>query len=205
VRKIAEQSEGVHVLFAGRARNYSERATSCGHPICNNSTTFCWPERWPSLCARGRGNGCDSERQHGHLARSVMKPWLQYVIAFLVFCHGFVYVRIGSMLPTPVKGWTGHSQLLGDAISHVQLMKLIVSLHVIAGIAFLGCAIGIGVPYLLPGWWRPLALAGGLLGIVAFVVFWDGQTKLLFDEGGLGALISLMILVGAMAFPTAFE
>jgi hypothetical protein len=38
VRKIAEQSERVHVLFAGRGRNYSERATSCGHPICNNST-----------------------------------------------------------------------------------------------------------------------------------------------------------------------
>jgi hypothetical protein len=47
----------------------------------------------------------------------------------------FVDVRIGSMLPTPVKGWTGHSWLLGDAISNPQLTKLVVPLHVIAGIA----------------------------------------------------------------------
>ena len=40
------------------------------------------------------------------------------LIAFVVFCHGFVYVRIGSMLPAPVKGWKGTSWLLGDAISH---------------------------------------------------------------------------------------
>ena len=30
-----------------------------------------------------------------------MKPWAQYVIAFLIFCHGFVYVRIDSILPAP--------------------------------------------------------------------------------------------------------
>jgi hypothetical protein len=36
-------------------------------------------------------------------------------------------------------------------------------------------------------------------------VFWDGQTGLLFDEGALGALISLIILVAAITFPAAFE
>jgi len=51
----------------------------------------------------------------------------------------------------------------------------------------------------------PLAITGAALGIVAFTVFWDGQTGLLFDEGGLGALISLIILAAAIAFPTAFE
>ena len=134
-----------------------------------------------------------------------MKPWLQYVIAFLVFCHGFVYVRIGSMLPAPVKGWTGHSWLLGDAISSPQLTTLSIWLHVIAGIATLASAAAIGLPSLLPGWWRPLATTGALLGIAAFAVFWDGQTTLLFEEGGLGALISLVILAGAVSFPTAFR
>jgi hypothetical protein len=33
----------------------------------------------------------------------------QYAIAFLIFCHGFVYVRIGSMLPAPIKGWKGRA------------------------------------------------------------------------------------------------
>jgi hypothetical protein len=134
-----------------------------------------------------------------------MKPWVQYLIAFLVFCHGFVYVRIGSALPAPVKGWNGHSWLLGDAISNSQVIKLVVPLHVIAGIAILACAIAIGMPSLLPGWWRPLAVVGAVLGVVAFAVFWYGQSRLLFDEGGFGALISLILLVAAIAFPTAFE
>ena len=41
--------------------------------------------------------------------------------------------------------------------------------------------------------------------VVAFAVFWDGQTRLVFDEGGLGALISLLVLVGALAVPAAFD
>ena len=80
----------------------------------------------------------------------------------------------------------GTSWLLGDAISNPQLTKLIVPLHVIAGIAMLVCAIAIGMPSLLPGWWQPLAIAGAVFGIVAFAVFWDGQTRLLFDEGAVG-------------------
>jgi hypothetical protein len=79
-----------------------------------------------------------------------MKPWVQWLIAFTVFCHGFVYVRIGSMLPAPVKGWTGRSWLLGDAISDSQLTKSVVPLHMIPGMT---CAIAIGMPSLLPGWW----------------------------------------------------
>jgi hypothetical protein len=134
-----------------------------------------------------------------------MKPWMHYLIAFVVFCHGFVYVRIGSMLPAPVEGWNGRSWLLGDAISNPHLTTLAVLLHVIAGIATLACAVAIGVASLLPGWWRPLAIGGAGLGILAFVVFWDGQGRLLFDEDGLGSLISLLILLGAITFPTAFE
>jgi hypothetical protein len=124
---------------------------------------------------------------------------------FFVFFHGLVYVRIGSMLPAPVKGWNGSSWLLGDGISNPQLTKLVVLLHVIAGIATLAGAMTIGVPSLLPGWWRPLAIAGAVLGIVSFAVFWDGQTGLLVDEGAIGALISLIILVAAITFPAAFE
>ncbi len=134
-----------------------------------------------------------------------MTTWMQYLIAFFLFCHGFVYVRIGSMLPAPVKGWNGGSWLLGDWIGNAQLTRVSVWLHVIAGIVMLACAVAIGLPSLLAGWWRPLAIAGAVFGIAAFAVFWDGQARLLFDEGGLGALISLLVLIGAVAFPMAFD
>jgi hypothetical protein len=41
----------------------------------------------------------------------------QSAIAFLIFCHGFVYVRIGSMLPAPVKGWRGSFDSLEPIVS----------------------------------------------------------------------------------------
>jgi len=38
---------------------------------------------------------------------------------------------------------------------------------------------------------------------VAFAVFWDGQTRLLFDEGVIGAGASLLLLIGAITFAPA--
>jgi len=41
--------------------------------------------------------------------------------------------------------------------------------------------------------------------IVAFAVFWDGQTQFLLQQGAIGAAISLTLLVSAIAFPQAFQ
>ena len=87
-----------------------------------------------------------------------METWLRYLIAFVVFAHGFIYVRIGSVLPSPIKGWRGTSWLLGDSFTRDQLRWLVVSLHVAAGIAILACAAAIAFAPSLPGWWRPLAI-----------------------------------------------
>ena len=134
-----------------------------------------------------------------------MSPWLRFLIAFLVFCHGFVYVRLGSVLPAPVPGWRGASWLLGDTIAGNGLIATVIALHVAAGILMLACAFAIGFAPSVPGWWRPLAVASGLIGIVAFAVFWDGQTKLLFEEGALGAFLSAVLLATAILFPAAFH
>lgn len=69
------------------------------------------------------------------------------------------------------------------------------ALHVVATLA---CAATIGFAPLVPGWWRPLAINGATVGIDGFVVFWDGQTRLLVEEGGIGALVSLILLGSAI-------
>ena len=38
-----------------------------------------------------------------------MSPGCRYAIALIVFCHGFIYIRIGSVLPAPVREWKGTS------------------------------------------------------------------------------------------------
>ena len=128
-----------------------------------------------------------------------MAPSLRYLMAFVVFAHGFVDVRIGSVLPGPITAWRGRSWLLSDTVTGDQLRRVVVSLHVAAGIALLACAVAIALAPSLPGWWRPLAITGAAIGLVAFSVFWDGQTRLLFEEGVIGAVVSLVLLIGAIA------
>lgn len=134
-----------------------------------------------------------------------MTPWLRYLIAFVVDCHGFTYIPFGIPVPGKLKEWRGSSWLLGSAITDDRLKTLMLALHVTAGIAILACAVAIGFAPSVPGWWRPLAIIGGVLGIAGFMVFWDGQTQLLALEGAIGAVISLVLLVSAIAFPGAFS
>ena len=72
-----------------------------------------------------------------------MAPWLRYLMAFVVFAHGFVYVRIGWVLPGPITAWRGRSWLLSDTVTGDQLRRVVISLHVAAGIALLACAVAI--------------------------------------------------------------
>jgi hypothetical protein len=135
---------------------------------------------------------------------TLVSPWMRYLLGVLVFCHGFVYVRIGAVLPGPVSEWRGRSWLLGSAVTGDALTAVVVGLHVLAGIATIACAAAIGFAPALAGWWRPLALVGGAIGIAAFMAFWDGQVRLLLQEGAIGAAISLLLLLGALAAPRAF-
>lgn len=133
-----------------------------------------------------------------------MTLWVRVLIAF-VFCHGIIYIRIGSVLPGPIKEWRGSSWLLGSTLTGDRLTTLVVGLHVMAGIATIACSLAIGFAPSVPGWWRPLAITGAALGVAAFAVFWDGQTQLLFQEGAIGAVVSVILLATAMMFPAAFR
>lgn len=133
-----------------------------------------------------------------------MTPWLRYLIAFVVGCHGFTYIPFGLFVPGTLKEWRGSSWLLDSALTSDRLKAFVLALHVMAGIATLACAVAIGFAPSIPGWWRPLAIVGAAVGIAGFAVFWDGQTQLLAQEGAIGAVISLILLVSAIAFAGAF-
>lgn len=129
-------------------------------------------------------------------------PWLRYLLAFVVLGHGLIYVGIGAFLPGPVKNWRGTSGLLGSLVAGERLVGLSIALHVAAGCTLLACAAAVAWAPTIPGWWRPLAIVGSSLGLLAFIVFWDGQTHLLVDEGAIGAVVSLLMLLVALGSAT---
>jgi hypothetical protein len=59
-----------------------------------------------------------------------MSSWVRYLIAVIVFCHGFIYVRIGAVLPGPIKEWRGTSWLMGDAVTGDRLRTLVIGVIV---------------------------------------------------------------------------
>ena len=126
-----------------------------------------------------------------------MKPWIRYLLAFLVFGHGLIYVSYGPSLPAAVKEWDGTSWLLSGTVTGDRLKALSVFFHVAAGVATLACAVAIAFVPAMLGWWRPLAFAGSILGIMAFGIFWDGQSRLLVGEGFIGAIVSLVLFLFA--------
>lgn len=133
-----------------------------------------------------------------------MSPWVRYLIAFTVFCHGFIYLRIGSSITSTLKEWKGTSWLLGNTVTESQLKTLVMMVNIAAGVVTIACAVAIAFAPSLPGWWRPLAISSAVVGVIAFAVFWDGQHQLIFEEGGIGVLVSVALLGIAIAFPHAF-
>jgi hypothetical protein len=117
--------------------------------------------------------------------------------------HGFIHFGPGS----PVRAftaWTGSSWLLGGTLSAERLRVLSSVLHVLAGLATLACAAAVALAPWVPGWWQPLAIAAGDLGIAAFAVLWDGRIPYLFQEGAVGAVLSLAQLASGFVFTESF-
>jgi flagellar basal body-associated protein FliL len=52
-----------------------------------------------------------------------------------------------------------------------RLKARVLVLHVMAGIVILACAVGIAFARSVPGLWRLIAIAGGILSLGAFAVF----------------------------------
>jgi hypothetical protein len=134
-----------------------------------------------------------------------MAPWLRYLVAFVVACHGLVYILYGYMIPSKIKEWNGTSWILGSSVKGERLKKLMLILHVAAGIGTTACAVAIAIAPLISGLWLPLAIVGASIGIVGFILFWDGQAKYLVQEGLIGASISLILLITALIFPRVFN
>ncbi len=134
-----------------------------------------------------------------------MKPWLRYLIAVVVVGHGFIYVNFSlGRLPDALKGWRGNSWLLGNVVTGERLKTLAFTLHAVAGIGILAAGIAVAFAPTVPRLWRPLAIVGSALAILAFAAFWDGQSQRLVQQGVIGTVLSLLLLLSAIALPQVF-
>lgn len=132
-----------------------------------------------------------------------MDPWLRYAIVVAVGCHGLICIPFGFLGVPMLDGWHRKPIPLGWLFPVHVLKILSTTLYVAAGSALLA-AVGafLFVPQ-SPEMQRQLAVVGALVGMVAFVVLYDGRTRFLLREGLVGFLASLALLAGAVVSPHA--
>jgi hypothetical protein len=133
-----------------------------------------------------------------------MSAWRLW-IGIVLILHGVGHL-LGVLATTSLGGdrWNVRSWLLTDSLGEgsakvVSTVMWIVGLavFVVAGLALLQ----VGVP---ESWWKPLAVAGAVLSLVALTLFWNAFPALFPNK--LGAIaVNLAVLIGVLItdWPTA--
>jgi hypothetical protein len=71
--------------------------------------------------------------------------------------------------------------------------------RIIAGVSCIfsaTCFVAAGIAFLADiSWWRDLVILSAILSSLIFFLFWNGEMKKLHDQGAIGILINLMIVV----------
>jgi len=122
---------------------------------------------------------------------------LRYIAGAFVVLHGLVYLlyfgqswRLFELQPGMVwpDGSWAFSKLLGDETTRTlaSISCILAAIGFVAG----GAAILTG-----QAWWRPVVVGAAAFSAVVFILLWDGTTQNLDDQGGIGLLIDIAILV----------
>ncbi len=132
-----------------------------------------------------------------------MKAWMRYALALAVSVHGLIYLvtPLSGLSSTVFTGWKGSSALLGSAITGDELKSVTTGLWLIAGAGIVCACVAFILMSRFPHLWRPIAIGATLVGMMSFIIFWDGQAAEFVNQGGIGLVLSAAIFVGTLVFP----
>ena len=85
------------------------------------------------------------------------------------------------------------SKLLGDQVTRL----LATGFLVLAALGFVGGGLGL---FLRADWWRSATAIAAVFSALIFITFWNGKLQAVDDQGGIGILINLAILVVTLVF-----
>jgi hypothetical protein len=123
---------------------------------------------------------------------------LRYLVAFVIGSHGVAYLMYASQSGKVLEGWTRRALVFGTTFSGDRLEAVATALWVVAGIGLVCTAVAFGLWFPMLDYWRPIAVGASLVSIASFAVVWDGRAEGFAPEGGIGMMISAIILVGSV-------
>ena len=127
---------------------------------------------------------------------------LNILVGLFLVLHGLVHLlflgqsaRYFELQPGLV--WPDGSWVLSGLLGPTATRTLANLVMALSGLGFV--VAGVGVLW-RQDWWRPLVLAAALFSTASYVLLWDGTRQKLDQQGGIGILINLAILVAVLIF-----
>jgi hypothetical protein len=117
---------------------------------------------------------------------------LHAVVYLLYFGQSARFFELQPGLAWPDGAWS-FSRLMGQA----AVRNLASIACVVAAIGFATGGLGI---LATQDWWRTVVVASAVFGVVLAVLFWDGTSRQLPNQGAVGLLINLIILAALLVF-----
>ena len=124
---------------------------------------------------------------------------IRIVFGIFIVLHGLVHLlyfgqsrrlfELQSGMVWPDGSWA-FSKLLGTG--KTRLLASILCALVAIGFVVAGIGVFAG-----QSWWRPLVLVSASLSTAVYILFWDGKLRKLDNQGGVGILINIALVVAA--------
>ena len=125
---------------------------------------------------------------------------LSYLFGAFLVLHGLVHLlyfgqsrklfELQPGLTWPDGSWA-FSRLLGD-----ETTRLVAGITCV--LAAIGFVVGGAGVLVRQTWWQPVVVGAAALSAVIFALFWNGKLERLDDQGGIGLLIGLALLIAVL-------
>ena len=127
---------------------------------------------------------------------------MQFILGIFMVLHGLVHLlyfgqsarrfELRPGMTWPDGSWA-FSRLLGD-----QSTRKLASLScLVAAIGFVAGGVGLLISQV---WWRPVVVAAAAFSSIAFILFWNGKLRKIDDQGGVGILINLALMLAVVVW-----
>ena len=112
---------------------------------------------------------------------------LHGLVHLLYFGQSSRYFELQTGMVWPDGSWT-FSRLFGDEMTRPMAgaaCGLAAAGFIIGGVGLLGGQV----------WWRPVAVSVAIFSSILYLLFWDGKMQELPNQGAVGILINVIILI----------
>jgi hypothetical protein len=127
---------------------------------------------------------------------------LAIIFGIFLILHGMVHLLYaghswGLFELRPGMTWPDGTWLFSKLMSTEAIHLLTSIFLVLAGLGFATGGLGL---FLRADWWRSMTVILAVFSSLLFFVLWNGKFQALDDQGGIGILINLTILVVILVF-----